>query len=51
VNEIAEALRSHRDAFYPNLNRALIPKFEHSASYDLNARGMLRYFRSRTAVP
>ena len=51
MNEIAEALRFHRDGFYPNLNRALIPKFEHSASYDLNARGILRYFKSRAAVP
>ena len=50
VNEIAQALRSHRDAFYPNLKRALIPKFESAASYELNARGMLRYFTSRASV-
>jgi glyoxylase-like metal-dependent hydrolase (beta-lactamase superfamily II) len=50
VGEIAEALRSRRDVFYPELDRALIPKFEHAASYDLNARGMFRYFTSRAAA-
>jgi glyoxylase-like metal-dependent hydrolase (beta-lactamase superfamily II) len=50
VDEIAQALSSQRDAFYPQLNRDLIPKFEHAASYDLNARGMLRYFKSRAPV-
>lgn len=50
VEEIARALWSQRDAFYPNLRLELIPKFEDAASYELNARGMLRYFTSRAAV-
>jgi glyoxylase-like metal-dependent hydrolase (beta-lactamase superfamily II) len=44
VEEIAEALRLRRDNFYPDLDPRLMPKFEHTVSYDLNARGMFRYF-------
>lgn len=47
VPELVQTFRSLRDEFYPDLQADIVTKFEYSCSYDLNARGILRYLQQR----
>jgi glyoxylase-like metal-dependent hydrolase (beta-lactamase superfamily II) len=49
LEEMIEDFRARRDDFYPELPPEMVGKFEYSCSYDLNARGILRYLQRRQA--
>lgn len=47
LEEMIEDFRVRRREFYPNLDPEIVEKFEYSCSYDLNARGILRYLQQK----
>jgi glyoxylase-like metal-dependent hydrolase (beta-lactamase superfamily II) len=51
LEEMIEDFRARRDEFYPELPPEMVAKFEYSCSYDLNARGILRYLQKRLSDP
>ncbi|MEX2588489.1 MAG: MBL fold metallo-hydrolase [Actinomycetota bacterium] len=48
LQEMIEDFRARRPEFYPDLDPEVVEKFEYSCSYDLNARGILRYLQQRS---
>lgn len=47
LEEMVADFQARRSEFYPDLPAAAVDKFEYSCSYDLNARGILRYLQGR----
>lgn len=48
LQEMIEDFRARRPELYPDLDPEVVEKFEYSCSYDLNARGILRYLQQRS---
>ena len=47
VDEVAEEFRRRKDEFYPDVSAEIVEKLEGTTSYDLNARGILRYLSKK----
>jgi glyoxylase-like metal-dependent hydrolase (beta-lactamase superfamily II) len=47
VDEVAEEFMRRKDEFYPDLSPAVVEKLEGTTSYDLNARGIVRYLSKK----